>query len=121
MEQATALVDRYQRDLVNGAFEDAWSLLAPHTRSLYGSVAAFATERRAFLKWAGSTFRLIPEPTKVAPIEVWLGATGGADIDPAHAVIVEVDYPAVAGNNSGWELYLAAPGSGGALELWMVR
>lgn len=38
----------------------------------------------------------------------------------AHALLIEVDYPALAGNNAGYSLYIVNPTATG-LEIYDVR
>ena len=58
-------------------------------------------------------------PPDVAPLSNWLAKPWGASID-AHALLVEVDYPALAGNNAGYDVYIVNPTPTG-LEIYDVR
>ncbi|HEU4571553.1 MAG TPA: hypothetical protein VFR93_02615, partial [Candidatus Limnocylindrales bacterium] len=108
---AARAVDRYTGDLVAGDYATAWSYLAPEARTRRGSLASFTDERRAFFASVRGKYFVTPQPTDVAPISDWIAGTGPR-IDVASAVLVEVAYPALAGNNAGWELYVVAPGTG---------
>lgn len=121
---AHALVERYETNLVNGAYATSWEILAAESRAAYTGLAAYSAERSAFLEWAGTAYVLSTEPPdRVAQLQTWLRATDGVTIDVSHAVLIEVDYPVYTQNrnNAGWELYLVAPGATGQIELWRVR
>jgi hypothetical protein len=117
---AVALVNRYEAALVRSDFEGAWDLLAPAVQARYMELAAYADERRAFFASVGGRYTVTPNPPGMAPIAEWLAEASLADVDPTHAVLVEVDYPRLAGNNAGWELDVAAP-TGAGLRLFPVR
>ena len=44
-----------------------------------------------------------------------------AGADRAKAWLIQVDYPALAGNNAGYEQFVVAPDSGGTWRIWPVR
>ncbi|HYK95599.1 MAG TPA: hypothetical protein VE011_07035 [Candidatus Dormibacteraeota bacterium] len=113
---AAAAVDGYTRLLVKGDWSAAYALLAPASRDHYGSLANFTYERAAYFKSVAGRYTVkIPAPADVGSITDWLPDTYGTSVDLGHTVLVEVDYPALAGNNAGYGLYLVAPGSGGLL------
>jgi hypothetical protein len=99
-------VDAYTQFLVQGDYAAAWALLGPEAQTHLGSQAAYASERASFFKNLGGRYTVIVSPTDVAPISAWLAGTYGAFIDLDHAVLVEVDYPALAGNNAGYDLFI---------------
>lgn len=117
---ASDAVDHYTADLVSGDFASAYAMLAPEAQRASKSIADFTYERGAFFKSVAGHYTIRVAPTDVAPIASWLPATYGAPIDLGHAVLIEVDYPALAGNNAGYELYIVNPQAGG-LELFNVR
>jgi hypothetical protein len=106
---AIAVVDGYTQQLVLGNWAAAFAALAPSSQAHWGSLAAFTSERSAFFKSvAGRYHVLVPSPDAEGSISNWLALTYGDPIDLSHAVLVEVDYPALAGNNAGFNLYIVA-------------
>jgi hypothetical protein len=113
---ATAAVDAYTRLLVQGDWAAAYAALARASRDHWGSLANFTYERAAYFKSvAGRYTVVVPALAERGPITAWLPETDGTPIDLGHTVLVEVDYPALAGNNAGYGLYLVAPGAAGLL------
>ena len=113
---ATAAVDAYTRLLVKGDWSAAYAMLAPASRDVYGSLATFTYERAAYFKSVAGKYTVtVPATGDTGPITDWLPDTYGTPLDLAHTVLVEVDYPALAGNNAGYGLYLVAPGASGLL------
>ena len=112
---AAAAVDAYTRLLVQGDWSSAYAALAPASRAQWGSLANFKYERSAYFKSVAGRYTVVPAPIDMGSIADWLPGTYGTAIDASHAVLVEVDYPALAGNNAGYGLYLVAPGSAGLL------
>ena len=55
----------------------------------------------------------MPDWTTYAPL------TQGADLTQAY--LIEVDYPALSGNNAGYEQFVVAPDTSGTLRIWPVR
>ncbi len=78
-----------------------------------------AIERENFKDLKGE-YTIQVSPPGVAPITDWTSGISAAPIDPVHAVLVEVDYAVLAGNNAGWELYIVNPTPSG-LEIYDVR
>jgi hypothetical protein len=113
-------LDRYTAALVRGDYATAWAMLAPEVQAHRGSLAAFTAERSAFFRSVAGRYTIVVWPADVAPITDWLSATDGATIDLHHAVLVEVDYPALAGNNAGYDLYIVNPSATG-LHIFDVR
>ncbi len=119
---AAETVRQYTQALVDGDYPAAWALLAPQARAQSGSMAQFSDERAAFFVSVAGRFKVVVSPPDVAPLTDWLSATDGATIDLGRAVLVEVDYPALAGNNAGYELYIVNPAATDAgWELFNVR
>jgi photosystem II stability/assembly factor-like uncharacterized protein len=113
-------VDRYTAALIRGDDVAAWAMLAPEAQTPWGSLANYTYERSAYFKSVGGRYTIQVWPTDVAPITFWLTATYGASIDLRHAVLVKVDYPALAGNNASFDLYIVSPGANG-LAIFSVR
>lgn len=117
---ASQAVELYTHDLVQGDYAAAWAMLGPEAQTHFGSLANFTYERSAFFTSVAGRYVVTPNPTDVGPITDWLPSTYGASIDLHHAVLVEVTYPALAGNNAGFDLYIVNPGSTG-LQIYDVR
>lgn len=117
---AAGAVDRYTADLVRSDCAAAWAMLGQTAQEHYGSLASFTYERSAFFKSVAGRYTVTPQSTDAGPITDWLSGTYGASIDLRHAVLVEVSYPALAGNNAGLDLYIVNAGPNG-LEIYDVR
>lgn len=117
---AKAAVEAYTRLLVKGDWTAAYAALAPASRTPWGSLSKFISERSAFFKRVADRFSVsIPAPGSLMPIESWQGEMYGVPIDLERAVVVEVDYPAL-DNIAGWDLFIVQPGGNG-LQLFDVR
>lgn len=116
-----AAVTAYTQLLVEGKWSGAYGALAPQSRSGWASEAAFASDQAAFFKSVAGQFTVnVPSPSDQGPITDWAPEMRGASLDLGHAVLVEVDYPALRGNNAGYNLYIVQPGPAG-LEIYLVR
>jgi hypothetical protein len=119
-QKAVAAVTSYEQALADGDFRTAWNLLAAPSR--FGeSLESFTAERSAFLDSSKGWFQLKAPDNNRANIEQWLarGVTDGVDVERAY--VIEVDFPALAGNNAGYEIFLVSPDAAGAWHLWVVR
>jgi hypothetical protein len=117
-ETATALVDEYEAALVAGHWATAFDLIAPQSPTCLAGYNTFASERSSFFRSVAGRY------TVGAPVQVtdWAGYTPlvqGAD--RSRGWLIEVDYPALAGNNAGFEQFVVAPDTGGAWRIWPVR
>lgn len=115
---AASLVKRYEDALIQARWRTASDLIAPDQRAL-GSYSAFVSERSAYFKSVKGRYTTTPTHD-AATIIRWVvpGNYPAAPIWPAtpdynRAFLIEVDYPALAGNNAGWEMLLAAPDASG--------
>jgi len=117
---ASAIVDTYTRDLVQGNFAAAWALLATDGPSRAQTFAAWSTERAQFFRSVAGRYTIVVSPAGVAPLRSWLASPWSSSIDLAHALLVEVDYPALAGNNAGYSLYIVNPTASGP-QIYDVR
>jgi hypothetical protein len=111
-------LDHYLRALVQADYQTAYEMLAPEAQAAQ-SITEFSYERNAFFKSVGGRYTITLSPSDVGPITSWL-PPNAASVDLSHAVLIKVDYPALAGNNAGWELYIVSPGANG-LEIFSVR
>jgi hypothetical protein len=118
---AMSAVDRHTRLLIAGQIDAAFAMLGPTAQQHWGLLAAFTTDQTAFFRSvAGRYVARLPKLEEQGTIAEWLPSTYGATIDLRHAVLVEVDYPALAGNNAGFDLYVVAL-SGTSAEMYDVR
>ena len=117
---AVRAVTNYEQALSDRDFQAAWNLLAPPSRAGQ-TLASFSTERSQFLVSTKGQFELKAPDNKAADIDQWIapGTTDG--IDRARTFLIEVDFPALAGNNAGYEIFLVSPTSAGDWRLWQVR
>jgi len=117
---ASSIVDAYTSDLVKSDYAAAWALLATDGPTRSQAFAAWSAERGQFFKSVAGRYTIVVSPTDVAPLASWLASPWSSSIDLAHALLVEVDYPALAGNNAGYSLYIVNPTATG-LEIYDVR
>lgn len=120
LDAVSSIVDAYTRDLVRKDYAAAWALLAPDGPSRSQSFSAWSAERGQFFVKVAGRYTIVESPTDVAPLSNWLASPWGASIDTVHAVLIEVDYPSLAGNNAGYDLYIVNPTATG-LEIYDVR
>ena len=118
-EGATALVDRYEAALVAGNWQTAFDLLAPASPTHGMGLTAYASERGPFFDSVAGRYTIgtptqdVPDWTTYAPL------INGADT--SRAFLVEVDYPALSGNNAGYEQFVVGPDTSGTWWIWPVR
>ena len=117
-ETATALVDEYEAALVAGRYATAFDLLAPASLTCKAGFAAFQSERTAFFRSVAGQYTVLA-PVAVTDWADYAPLVEGAD--QSRALLIEVDYPALAGNNAGFEQFVVAPDSGGTWRIWPVR
>lgn len=117
---ARNLVDQYTTALVRGDYSAAYAMLAPESQQHWQSLADFTYERSAFFRSVGGRYTIQVWPTEILPLTSWLTDRNGPLINQRHAVLVEVDYLALAGNNAGLDIYIVSP-VGNELEIFDVR
>ena len=117
-ETASALVDEYESALVAGNWAAAFDLLASTSLTHQAGLPAFSSERAAFFRSVAGRFTA-GTPTRVTDWAAYGPLVSGAD--QSRAWLIEVDYPALAGNNAGFEEFVVAPDSGGTWRIWPVR
>ena len=118
---AAALVDRYESALVNAAWPTAWSLLGPEAQAERGSLGAFESERAAFFASVRGRYVVGEARHDLGELTGWLPAGAPASANLGRSFLVQVDFPALSGNNAGWELFMAAPDVAGEWRLWQLR
>jgi hypothetical protein len=118
-ERATTLLDEYEADLVAGRWQAAFDLLAPTSPTRATGLPAFSAERAAYFDSVAGRYT-IGEPTRDVPDwTTYAPLIAGADVSRAY--LIEVDYPALSGNNAGFEQYVVGPDAGGTWRIWPVR
>jgi hypothetical protein len=118
---ALAFVKAYEDALIAGNYANAWSMLASGGTAGWGTLAKYTTERKAFMKSAGTKYTLQANPPDTLSLADWLSGTSFAgSIDKTQAVLVRVDWAALSSSGSGWEMWVANPIPAG-WELYEVR
>jgi hypothetical protein len=117
-DSATNLVRRYETALVAGNWAAAFDLLAPTSLTHQSGLAAFASERSAYFASVGGRYTL-GAPARVTDWAGYGPTVTGAD--RSRAWLIEVDYPALAGNNAGFEQFVVGPDATGTWRIWPVR
>ena len=118
---ALAFVKLYEDALVAGQYPQAWAMLAPGMQKALTSIAAYTSERKAYLASAGKAYTEEANPPSSMSMSDWLlGTTFTPSIDQPNAVLVQVTWTALAKNNAGWEMWLVNPTTSG-WELYKVR
>jgi hypothetical protein len=118
-ERVTALINDYEAALVAGEWQTAFDMLEPSSPTRSMGLDAFAAERAPYYESVagrytlGTATRDVPDWTTFAPL------IQGADVSRAY--LIEVDYPALAGNNAGFEQFVVGPDASGTWWIWPVR
>lgn len=107
VEAARSAVATYTEALVRGEYRAAWNMLGPEDRDVFGSLASFSEDKRAYFSGVAGQYHVTPNPTDVQGIGGWLDSTYGATIDVGHAVLVKVDYPTLTRYNA-WNAYIVS-------------
>jgi hypothetical protein len=116
--QARNLVRAYETALIAGDWRTAFDLLGPASPKHEAGFAAFASERAAFYvsvagRYTIGSTTVVRDPAPYEPV------TKGADL--SRAFLIEVDYPALTGNNAGYDQFVVAPDATGAWKIWPAR
>jgi hypothetical protein len=121
-DTAALVTDRYERALVDGRWQEAWDMLAPVDQVQRVTFGDYVYERKAYFQSVAGRYTLSAPTNDPAALATWTSNAEfvqGADL--ARAFIVQADYPALAGNNAGYEVLLVAPVADGAWRIWEVR
>jgi hypothetical protein len=114
----------YEDALIAGQYATAWAMLGPEWQASYGSLSAFTTSVQELRNGEGTAYTLAANPSTIMSLADWLSSmqwpAATPVIDVAHAVLVEVDWTKLKGNNAGWEVWVVNPVPGG-WELFEVR
>ncbi len=118
---AEAFVKAYENALIAGDYTTAWSMLAPAATSAWGTLSKYTGDRTAFMASAGKVYTTVANPPATLSITEWLkGTPFVGSVDKAKAVLVQVNWAALAKNNAGWEMWVVNPTATG-WELYEVR
>lgn len=117
---ARSAVDTYTADLVHGDYAAAWAMLGAEDPLRQQTLAQYSSTEKENFKDLKGEYTITVSPPGVAPITAWTSGLSAAPIDLAHAVLVEVDYTVLAGNNAGWDLFIVNPTPTG-LKIYDVR
>ena len=112
-------IRRYLSALHRDDFRTAWAMLAAPSQALFSSIAQFGDDRRAFQQSWDDRFVLGDPTHEKVVLETWIPRdfTG----DRGRTFVIRVDYPALATNNAGWEIYAVAPDETGRWFVWIAR
>jgi hypothetical protein len=117
--RATALLERYEAALVAGKWQTAFDTLAPASPTRDVGIAAYAAERAAYYVSVAGRYTIGAPTQQVPDWTTYTPLIHGADLSRAY--LIEVDYPAMSGNNAGYEQFVVAPDSTGTWWIWPVR
>lgn len=120
--EATALLAGYEQDLIAGRWAAAWALLSPASQQLRGDLAAYTSERSAYYASVKGRYELSAPSDDPAVINNWASpslSVAGADLGRSY--VLTATYPALAGNNAGWEVFLVGPQTSGGWRIWELR
>jgi hypothetical protein len=119
---AASVAARYERALVDGRWQEAWDLLAPVDQAHRLTFADYVSERHAYFESVAGRYTLSAPTDDASALAAWTSdaaSVRGAVL--ARAFVVQADYPAMAGNNAGYEVLLVAPDESGAWRIWELR
>jgi hypothetical protein len=119
LARAKALLESYEAALIAGEWQTAFDMLAPASPTRGMGAAAYAAERAPYYTSVAGRYTIgaptqqVPDWTTYAPL------IDGADLSRAY--LIEVDYPALSGNNAGYEQFVVAPDASDIWRIWPVR
>jgi hypothetical protein len=103
-------VQSYIGSLLAGRYEDAWNMLGLGCQARWGSLAAFTKDRAAFLKQAGTEFKLQISPTNTLSLSSWIvGTSWESRIDQANAFLFSLRWTGFGTDPRGTEIWIANP------------
>ncbi len=117
-KQAAILLDSYEKALVAGKWQTAFDMLAPASPTHGTGLSAYAAERAPYYESVAGQYT-IGAPTQPTDWTTYAPLIEGADLSRAY--LIEVDYPALGGNNAGYEQFVVAPDASGTWRIWPVR
>ena len=116
--QAVELVRQYEDALVAAKWQVAFDMLGTTSPTHESGFASFKDERAAYFDSVKGRYA-IGDPARVTDWTDYAPIVDGAD--RTRAWFIEVDYPALAGNNAGYEQFVVAPDTTGTWRIWPVR
>lgn len=116
--QAVELVRQYEDALVAAKWQVAFDMLGTTSPTHESGFASFKDERAAYFDSVRGRYT-IGDPARVTDWTDYAPIVDGAD--RTRAWFIEVDYPALAGNNAGYEQFVVAPDTTGTWRIWPVR
>jgi hypothetical protein len=117
-KQAAILLESYERALVAGEWQTAFDMLSPSSPTRKAGISGYAAERESYYKSVAGRYT-VGAPTRPADWTTYAPLTEGADTSRAY--LIEVDYPALSGNNAGYEQFVVAPDAAGKWWISPVR
>jgi hypothetical protein len=121
---ALAFVHAYEDALIAGRYAEAWAMLGPEWQAAWSSESAYETDRATWIKSAGPKYTATANPKNMMSLADWVSSmqwpAGKPSIDMVKAVLVEVDWAKLAGDNAGFEMWVVNPVPKG-WELFEVR
>jgi hypothetical protein len=117
-DRAVELVHQYEDALVSAKWQVAFDLLGTTSLTHDAGFATFKDERAAYFDSVKGRYT-VGDPARVTDWTDYAPLVQGAD--RTRAWLIEVDYPALAGNNAGYEQFVVAPDAGGTWRIWPVR
>jgi hypothetical protein len=117
-KQAAILLDSYERALVAGEWQTAFDMLSPSSPTRKAGISGYAAEREPYFKSVAGRYT-VGAPTQPDDWTTYAPLIDGADTSRAY--LIEVDYPALSGNNAGYEQFVVAPDAAGKWWIWPVR
>jgi hypothetical protein len=117
-DRAVELVRKYEDALVTAKWQAAFDMLGITSPTHDAGFATFMDERAAYFDSVKGRYT-IGDPAPVTDWTDYAPLVEGAD--RARAWFIEVDYPALAGNNAGYEQFVVAPDPAGTWRIWPVR
>jgi hypothetical protein len=110
---ALAFVHAYEDALLAGRYADAWAMLGPEWQAAWNSESAYEADRSAWMKSAGSKYTATANPPNMRSLADWLSSmqwpAAKPTIDMAKAVLVEVDWAKLSGDNADFEMWVVNP------------
>jgi hypothetical protein len=118
---ALAYAQKFEESRATGDFAEAWLLLGPATKAIFGSIDAFRQAETAYNASGGTNYE-IADPTQDP------GVLNAADIGdawsdfvPSTAWYISVNHPDIAGASAAAEGLVVASGVDGNWHVWVVH
>jgi len=118
---ALAYAKKFEQSRATGDWQEAWLLLGPATRAVFGSEEQFAQQEAAYNATGATTYE-IADPTRDPDLlsPSYLG-TAASEIQLQTAWYVAVNHPLVEGASAGLEGLVVGSGTDGQWHVWIVH